>query len=65
QGRGKYLDGTFQFRLELSLDYQFANKSRFGLNIAHISNAYTKQEDPGEDEIMLNYSMPLLFGKNT
>ena len=64
QGRGKYLDGTFQFRLELSLDYQFSNKSRFGLKIAHISNAYTKQEDPGEDEIMLNYSMPLSFGTN-
>ncbi|MBU2853112.1 acyloxyacyl hydrolase [Acidithiobacillus ferriphilus] len=62
QGRGKYLDGTFQFRLELSLDYQFANQSRFGLKIAHISNAYTKKTDPGEDEILLNYSIPVSFG---
>ncbi|MBU2810283.1 acyloxyacyl hydrolase [Acidithiobacillus thiooxidans] len=65
QGRGKYLDGTFQFRLELSLDYQFANQSRFGLKIAHISNAYIKDSDPGEDEIMLNYSMPLSFGEHS
>lgn len=65
QGRGKYLDGTFQFRLELSLDYQFANQSRFGLKIAHISNAFIKKSDPGEDEIMLNYSMPLSFGDHS
>lgn len=65
QGRGKYLDGVFQFRLELSLDYQFADQSRLGVKIAHISNAYIVQEDPGEDEIMLNYSIPLSFGDHS
>ncbi|MBU2828501.1 MAG: acyloxyacyl hydrolase [Acidithiobacillus ferriphilus] len=65
RGRGKYLDGVFQFRLELSLAYQFANQSRFGLKIAHISNAYIAQEDPGEDEIMLDYSIPLSFGDHS
>ncbi|MHB1494316.1 MAG: acyloxyacyl hydrolase [Acidithiobacillus sp.] len=65
QGRGKYLDGVFQFRLELSLAYQFADQSRLGLKIAHISNAYIAQEDPGEDEVMLNYSIPLSFGDHS
>ncbi|QFX95836.1 acyloxyacyl hydrolase [Acidithiobacillus thiooxidans] len=64
QGRGKQLYGTFQFRLELSLDYQFANQSRFGLKIAHISNAFIKKQDPGEDEILLNYSMPISWGEH-
>ncbi|MBU2789384.1 acyloxyacyl hydrolase [Acidithiobacillus sp. VAN18-1] len=63
QGRGKYLDGTFQFRLELTLAYQFANGSRLGLKVAHISNAFIKKSDPGEDEILINYSFPLHFGR--
>jgi hypothetical protein len=64
-GRGKELYGTFQFRLELSLAYQFANQSRLGLKIAHISNAYIKNNDPGEDEVMINYSIPLSFGDHS
>lgn len=65
QRNGKYLDGTFQFRLELSLDYQFTDQSLFGVKIAHISNAYIKNSDPGENEILLNYSMPLSFGDHS
>ncbi|MDD5377740.1 MAG: acyloxyacyl hydrolase [Acidithiobacillus sp.] len=65
QGRGKYLDGTFQFRLELSLAYQFADQSRLGIKIAHISNAYIANEDPGEDEVLLTYAIPLSFGDHS
>ncbi|MEB8520340.1 acyloxyacyl hydrolase, partial [Acidithiobacillus ferriphilus] len=65
QGRGKYLDGTFQFRLELSLAYQFANQSRLGIKIAHISNAYIANEDPGEDDVLLTYALPLSFGDHS
>jgi len=61
QGRGKYLGSTFQFRLELGMTYQFANQSRLGLKIAHISNAKIHQEDPGEDEILVTYAVPLSF----
>ena len=65
QGRGKYLDGTFQFRLELSLAYQLADQSRLGIKIAHISNAYIANEDPGEDEVLLTYALPLSFGDHS
>ncbi|MBU2844979.1 acyloxyacyl hydrolase, partial [Acidithiobacillus ferriphilus] len=53
------------FQHPLSLDYQFTDQSLFGVKIAHISNAYIKNRDPGENEILLNYSMPLSFGDHS
>ncbi|WP_258367659.1 acyloxyacyl hydrolase [Acidithiobacillus ferrooxidans] len=47
--------------MELGMAYQFANQSRLGLKIAHISNAKIHQEDPGEDEILVTYAVPLSF----
>ncbi|MEB8491533.1 acyloxyacyl hydrolase, partial [Acidithiobacillus ferriphilus] len=45
--------------------YQFANQSRLGIKIAHISNAYIANEDPGEDEVLLTYALPLSFGDHS
>jgi hypothetical protein len=65
QGRGKYLGSIFQFRLELGLAYQFADQSRLGIKIAHISNAKIVEEDPGENEVLLTYAIPLSFGDHS
>ncbi|MGK9449763.1 acyloxyacyl hydrolase [Acidithiobacillus caldus] len=65
KGRGKDLGSTFQFRLELGLAYQFANGSRLGVKIAHISNAKIVQQDPGENEALVTYSIPLSFGDHS
>lgn len=52
------LGGVFQFRLSLGLNYQFANQSRLGLSIAHISNAGIHANNPGEEEIYVTYAVP-------
>lgn len=65
QGRGKDLGSTFQFRLELGLAYQFADQSRLGIKIAHISNAKIVPQDPGENEVLVTYAIPLSFGDHS
>lgn len=52
------LGGVFQFRLSLGLNYQFADQSRLGLNIAHISNAGIHDNNPGEEEVYVTYAIP-------
>lgn len=61
--RGSSLDlgGTFAFRLSAELAYQFDNQSRAGLKFGHISNAGLYAKDPGEDELLVSYSVPLRF----
>jgi lipid A 3-O-deacylase len=58
EGAGKDLGGTFQFRTSLGVAYQFDNLSRFGLQIAHISNADLLDYNPGEEEIYLTFAWP-------
>ena len=58
-GRGKPLGDTFEFRLELGLAYQFKNDARLGIKFAHISNAKIAKTDPGEDEVLVTYSVPV------
>jgi len=58
EGDGSDLGGVFQFRLALGVSYQFADKSRAGLTLAHVSNAGIHDDNPGEDEIYLTYALP-------
>jgi len=58
EGGGSDLGGVFQFRLALGVSYQFADKSRAGLTLAHISNAGIHDDNPGEDEVYLSYALP-------
>jgi hypothetical protein len=53
------LGGTFEFRLSLEAAYAFSNGSRLGLRIGHISNADTHKVNPGENDVMLTYALPL------
>lgn len=53
------LGGTFEFRLSLEVAYQFANETRLGLRTGHISNAGINRVNPGENDLMLTYSIPL------
>jgi hypothetical protein len=59
QGRSEDLGGTFQFRLSADLSYQFDNQSRLGVQFAHISNAGISSTNPGENELLLTYGIPL------
>ncbi|MFQ5984281.1 MAG: acyloxyacyl hydrolase [Alphaproteobacteria bacterium] len=58
QGGSKDLGGIFQFRVGLGLMYRFEDGSRLGLRVNHISNASIHEENRGEEEILLTYSLP-------
>lgn len=53
------LGGTFQFRLSLEAAYQFADQSRIGLRFGHISSAGLNHVNPGDEELMVTYSIPV------
>jgi hypothetical protein len=59
RGGSEDLGSTFQFRLSADLSYQFDNQSRLGLQFAHISNAGIIRTNPGENELLLTYAIPL------
>ncbi len=53
------LGGTFQFRLSLETAYQFDGGSRLGVRFGHISSADINKHNPGENDLMLTYGLPL------
>jgi lipid A 3-O-deacylase len=53
------LGGTFEFRLSLAAAYEFADRSRVGLRFGHISSADINKKNPGENDLMLTYGLPL------
>lgn len=59
QGSSENLGGTFEFRLSLEGTYEFDDKSRVGIKLGHISNAGTHHRNPGENDILAIYSLPL------
>jgi hypothetical protein len=61
RGSGERLGGTFEFRLSLAVAYELANRSRLGVQYAHISNAGIHDINPGDNELLVTYSLPLGF----
>ncbi|HEY1719846.1 MAG TPA: acyloxyacyl hydrolase [Magnetospirillaceae bacterium] len=61
-GGGQYLGGVFQFRLAIDAAYQFDGGSRLGVEFAHLSNATIDDRNPGENELLLTYAMPVDLG---
>jgi hypothetical protein len=59
EGAGPDLGGVFQFRLSLDIAWRFDNGQRVGIRAGHISNAGTNEHNPGEEELLLIYSLPL------
>lgn len=66
EGSGKDLGHTLEFRSQLEIAYRFDNRARLGLSISHMSNASIGDRNPGEESVMLNYSLPVsvLFGRD-
>lgn len=60
-GNDENLGGTFQFRLSLEAAWRLDNASRLGLRFGHISNAGIHPVNPGDNDLMLTYSLPLRF----
>lgn len=59
EGDGKDLGGAVEFRSAIELAYKFENKSRLGLQFGHLSNASIYDSNPGEEFLLLNYSIPV------
>lgn len=56
--RDEWLGGAFEFRLQLAARYEFADHSRIGVQIGHISSAHINEVNPGENEAMVSYGIP-------
>ena len=59
RGDGPDLGGTFEFRLSIDAAYKFDDKSRLGLQIAHISNGGIYRRNPDDNELLVTYGIPL------
>ena len=58
-GDGKDLGGVLEFRSAISLAWRFDDRSRLGVEFAHLSNAGIYDDNPGTETLTINYSVPL------
>lgn len=58
-GGGKDLGHTVEFRSQVELGYEFANRSRLALAFSHTSNAHLGDDNPGTEVLSLYYHLPL------
>lgn len=59
RGSGTKLGSWMEFRSGAELDYKFADQSRLGVSVQHMSNAGLTKYNPGEQEVLLVYQLPL------
>lgn len=59
RGSGSKLGSWLEFRSGAEFDYRFANWSRLGIAVHHTSNAGLTKFNPGEESVMLVYTMPM------
>lgn len=57
RGNSKDLGGVFQFRGAFGAAWEFDQGTRLGLHVAHVSNAFIHDENPGEEELFLTYAL--------
>jgi lipid A 3-O-deacylase len=58
-GGGTNLGSWVEFRTGAELAWRFADRSRIGVAVSHTSNAGLARRNPGEQSIVLIYSIPL------
>jgi lipid A 3-O-deacylase len=59
RGQSVDLGGVFEFRSSLNAAWQFDNGHRLGVEIAHMSNANIYDSNPGAEDLMVTYAVPL------
>jgi lipid A 3-O-deacylase len=59
RGGGTPLGSWWEYKTGVELDYKFADLTRLGLAVHHMSNAGITKTNPGEQEIEVVYSIPL------
>ncbi|HYM03005.1 MAG TPA: acyloxyacyl hydrolase [Stellaceae bacterium] len=63
RGSGKNLGSPIEFKTGAEFAYRFADYSRIGIAFDHISNAGIGKANPGEESLLLVYSIPLGWGQ--
>lgn len=58
-GSGTRLGSWWEFRTGAEFAYRFTDQSRLGLEVTHTSNAGLTKLNPGEQSILVMYSIPL------
>ena len=58
-GGGKELGNVLEFRSQLEMGWEYANESRVGVSIGHISNASLGDKNPGTEILSFYYHMPV------
>ena len=58
RGSGTRLGSWLEFRTGAEFAYRFANQTRLGLEVTHTSNAGLTRLNPGEQSVLLMYSIP-------
>lgn len=61
RGSDENLGGSFQFRTSANVAYEFDSGSRLGVQFAHVSNAGIHKRNPGDNEMLVTYGIPLSF----
>lgn len=56
---GKDLGGVIEFRSSIEASYRFENQHRLGLAYQHLSNASIYDRNPGAENFLVTYSVPL------
>jgi hypothetical protein len=59
RGSGTRLGSWWEFRTGAELAYRFPDQRRLGVAINHTSNAGLTKRNPGEQSVVLTYSIPL------
>ena len=59
RGSGTRLGSWWEFRTGAELAYRFADLSRLGVAVHHTSNAGLTKTNPGEQSVLLIYSIPM------
>lgn len=59
RGSGTNLGSWWEFRTGAELAWRFADQSRLGVAANHTSNAGLTKRNPGEQSVLLMYSIPL------
>jgi hypothetical protein len=59
RGSGTKLGSWWEFRTGAELAYRFADLSRLGVAVHHTSNAGLTKINPGEQSVLLIYSLPM------
>lgn len=59
QGDSKNLGGVFEFHVSFEAAWQLEGGERLGVRFMHLSNAWTHDDNPGVESLLLTYTLPL------